>query len=211
MDDHPLTHPDARSTIHAQLVEVRALARSIPDEQLELQALLMSLYVAAPDGEDLESRIEAAEDGMARARVLNRWRLAQLAQTTAMLALRAGQRERAAQLATEARTLADELGNEQISIQARIALAFTTPGTSLAGTAPVLADLVPRAESLGSAFVLAWLYPAVAAESLAAGRVSDATRWFRASLALGRDSGYWHAATMGLIGTQTVAYLGGRL
>lgn len=210
MDDHPLAHPDARSSVHEQLDEALALARSIHDEQLELEALLSSTFVALPDGEDLDSRIEAAEDGMARARVLNRWRLADLSFTTALLAHRAGHRERAARLATEAGALADELGNEQLSIQARIALSFTTPGTTLAGTAPELADIVPRAEALGNTRVLAWLYPAVASESLAAGRVVDATRWFRASLVLGRDSGYWHASTMGLMGTQAIAFLRGR-
>ncbi len=210
MDDHPLAHPDARATIHAQLDEALALARSIHDEQLELQALLSSTFVAAPDGEDLESRIEAAEEGIARARILNRWRLADLSFTTALLAHRAGHRERAAQLATEACALADEVGNEQLSIQARIALSFTTPGTTLAGTAPELADLIPRAEALGNTRVLVWLYPAIASEHLAAGRISDATRWFRASLELGRDSGYWHGVTMGLMGIQAVAYLSGR-
>ena len=43
-----------------------------------------------------------------------------------------------------------------------------------------------------------------------AGRVVDAARWFRASLELARDSGYWHAGAFGMMGTQVVAYVRGQ-
>jgi predicted ATPase/DNA-binding CsgD family transcriptional regulator len=210
MDDLPSADSTARSTIVAQLDEALTLARSIPDERLELEALLHLTHVGTPDAGDLERTISLAEQGMARARLVDRWRLAELSFTTALLTHWAGHRERAAVLTADARVLADEVGNERLSIEARLTLSFTTPGTTLAGSAPALVDLVPRAEALGDKRLLAWLYPAVGSESLAGRRVVEAARWFGASLELARDSGYWYAGALGMMGTQAVAYLSGR-
>jgi predicted ATPase/DNA-binding CsgD family transcriptional regulator len=210
MDDLPSADPSALSTSLTQLDQALTLARSIHDEQLELEALLFQTHVGAPSDDELEHTLTLAEHGIARARLVNRWRLAELSLTSALLAHRAGHGERAAVLAADACALADDLGNERLSIEARLTMSFTVPGTSLAASAPVLADVLPRADALGDKRVLAWLYPAVGSESLAAGRLVDAARWFCASLALARDAGYWHAGAMGMMGTQALAYLGGR-
>jgi hypothetical protein len=76
---------------------------------------------------------------------------------------------------------------------------------------PALADIVSRAEALGDKRILAWLYPAVASEAFAAGRVADAARWFRASLDVARDSGYWHRGAFGMMGAQALASRCGQL
>ena len=210
MDDLPSAESTARSTIRTQLDQALTLARSIPDEQLELEALLHLTHLGTPDDDDLEHTLKLAEHGIARAQLVNRWRLAELSLTAALLAHWAGHRERAAVLTADSRALADELGNERLAIEARLTLSFTTPGTTLAAIAPVLSDIVPRAEALGDKRVLSWLYPAAGSESLAAHRVVDAARWFHASLEIARDAGYWYAGALGMMGTQAVAYLRGR-
>jgi predicted ATPase/DNA-binding CsgD family transcriptional regulator len=206
MDELASAEPGASAVLRTQLEEALALARSVPDEQLELEALLFMTSILMPD-DDLEHTLLMADEGIARAETANRWRLAELFHGTALLAHWAGDRDRAAGLAADARMLADELGNERLSIESRLTLSFTTPGTTLAATAPVLADIVPRAEALGDRRVLAWLYPAVGSQALSAGSLDDAAPWFRTSLELARDSGYWHAGAFGMMGAQAVAYL----
>jgi len=49
----------------AQLDEALTLARSIPDERLELEALLHLTHVGTPDADDLERTISLAEHGIA--------------------------------------------------------------------------------------------------------------------------------------------------
>jgi DNA-binding CsgD family transcriptional regulator len=211
MDDDLISgDPADGSLILPALEQARDLARSLPDEQLELQALFFSTYSIRPDA-DLERLLPLVEEGIALAQRVNRWWLAELLLAASMLTHWAGQHERAAALGFDACALADELGNERVSITARLTLSFTTPGTSRAGTAPMLADIVKRAEELGDKRLLAWLYPAVGSEAFSARRLGDAARWYRVSIELGRDSGYWHAGAFGLVGAQAVAYQRGRL
>jgi predicted ATPase/DNA-binding CsgD family transcriptional regulator len=209
MDEVTSAEPGARTAIVAQLEQARACARSIHDEQLELMAMLFQTSILSR-GDDIEPTLALAEEALARAEVENRWLLGELSHTTALLAHWAGQHERAVALTADACAIGDEVGNERLSIEARLTLSFTAPGTSCADAAPVLADLAPRAEELDDKRTLAWLYPAVAQEALFAGRLGDAARWFLASLELARDSGYWHAGAFGLMGTQAVAFLRGQ-
>lgn len=209
-DDHPVLAARGQSTIITQLEEAVALARAVPDEQLELEASSFLIRLHRADEGDLEPRLSWAEACIVRAQQANRWRLAELELATALLAHWAGHHERAAVLATEARALADELGNERLAIEAAVVLRFMTPGTSLDRTAPVIAELVPRAEAMGDKRALAWLYPSAAWQAMQAGGVADAARWFVASLELSRDAGYWLAGALAMIGAQAVANQTGR-
>ena len=206
MDELVSGETSASSPVLARLQQARALARSIQDEQLELETLVFLTGILTPD-DDLERGLSLADEGIARARHVNRWRLAELLHTGALLAHRAGHRERAAELAADACALADELGNERLSIEARLTLSFTAPGTTRAELTPTLAELVPVAQALGDQRVLAWLSPAVGSEALSSGRVADAAHWFQISMAIARDSGYWHAGAFGMMGTQAVAFV----
>ncbi len=206
LDELGTEDPAARAAIRTQLEEARTLARSIDDEQLELEALVHLTSILAND-DDVERSLALAEEGIALAERSNRWRLAELYLATSLLAHWTGDRERATALAVGAGALADELGNERLSIEARLTLSLTAPSTS-PGVRP-LADYVSRAEVLGDQRILSWLYPAVAAEALDAGRVADAARWFRASLEMDRDSGYWHRGAFGMVGAQGLASMRG--
>jgi DNA-binding CsgD family transcriptional regulator len=210
MDELGTEDPAARSVIRTQLEEARALARSIDDEQLELEALVHLTQILAND-HDVERSLALAEEGIALAEQSNRWRLAELYLHTSLLAHWTGDRERATALAVGAGALADELGNERLSIEARLTLSLTAPPTSLVHGVRPLADYVSRAEMLGDQRILSWLYPAVASEALDAGRVTDAARWFRASLEMDRDSGYWHRGAFGMVGAQGLASMRGHL
>ena len=99
---------------------------------------------------------------------------AELLNRAARMAQRTEDTERAAALAAEACALADELGNERLSIESRITLAFVAHGTAHAGAAPLFATFVPRAEAFGDRGILTRLYPAAGVEALVAGRVADA-------------------------------------
>lgn len=206
MDEVVSADPTARAAIVTELEEARSVAHSIDDEELELEALVHLTFILRPD-DGLDRARSLLEEGIARAQLGSRWRLAELLVNASLFFHRAGEHERAAGLAADACALADQLGNERVSLITRLALWRTTPGTTRPGTAPVLADIVPRAEELGDRRILGWLYPAVASDALSAGRVADAARWFRASLQLSRDSGYWDTGAFGLMGAQAVAHL----
>lgn len=128
MDERVSGDQTASSAILAQLEQALTLARSIHDEQLELEALVFQTSILTPDA-DLTHTLAVAEDGIALAQRSNRWKLAELSHTASLLAHWTGDHERAADLAADACALADELGNERLSIEARLTLSFTTPGT----------------------------------------------------------------------------------
>jgi DNA-binding CsgD family transcriptional regulator len=150
-----------------------------------------------------------ADEGLTRcAQLGERWWLPELLNRAARMAQQTEDTERAAALAAEACTLADELGNERLSIESRITLAFVAHGTAHAGAAPLFATLVPRAEAFGDRGILTRLYPAAGLEALVAGRVADATRWFRIGLELARDTGYRQSVGFGVMGAQAIASIG---
>src|SRR5262249_40735017 len=157
---------------------------SIRDEQLELEAMFFLTRVRSPDADDLSRTLALADEAIARARLGNPWRLAELYQSTALLARWAGDRERAGALTADARALGDDLGTERVSIETRL-MAPIAPSEPTPAAAPVaLAEIVPRAEAFGDKRVLSWLYPTVASQCLAARRVGDAARWYRATMEL---------------------------
>ena len=100
MDDLVSGESSASSPVLARLEQARVLAGSIQDEQLELAAMLFLTAIVRPD-DDVERGLSLAEEGIARARLVSRWRLAELLHTGSLLAHWAGHRERAAALAAD--------------------------------------------------------------------------------------------------------------
>ena len=210
IDDTGLGEPANAVTALGQLDDALALARSVGDGSLELQVLSCLATIVSPH-DPPERAVARADEGLTRCAELGeRWWLPELLNRAARMAQQTADRERAAVLAAEANSLADELGNDRLSIESRITLAFVAPGTAHAGAAPLFADIVPPAEELGYMRILTRLYPAAGLEALAAGRVTDAARWLGVSLELARDSGYWHAGAFGMMGTQELAYVCGQ-
>jgi predicted ATPase/DNA-binding CsgD family transcriptional regulator len=138
------------------------------------------------------------------------WWRAELLHRRALVAQQRGEPSVAAELASEAMRTADRGGNQRIA--ARALQAFVVNGglgTEPADQAAALEEVLARSSAIGDVRGVASTLPLLGGTAAAAGDHAAAMDRFVQTIRLGRETGYWHGAAIGLFAvTLMAAYAG---
>jgi predicted ATPase/DNA-binding CsgD family transcriptional regulator len=127
------------------------------------------------------------------------WWRAELLHRRALVAQQRGESSVAAELASEAMRTADRGGNQRIA--ARALQAFVVNGglgAKPADQAAAFEEVLARSSAIGDVRGVATTLPLLGGAAAAGGDDAAAMDWFVRTIRLGRETGYWHGAAIGL-------------
>ncbi len=139
------------------------------------------------------------------------WWRAELLHRRALVAQQRGESSVAAELASEAMRTADRGGNQRIA--ARALQAFVVNGglgSKPADQAAAFEEVLARSSAIGDVRGVATTLPLLGGTAAAAGDDAAAMDWFVRTIRLGRETGYWHGAAIGLFTVALMAAYAGQ-